>query len=225
MAKRTICVFILVLAGSSAESPGAGITFSNRAAFEAALSGVRRYNFETSNGFPSAPAAITSVDDNFLQFTSTVRAASLDLYGAGGNQALTGRINGQVDRSAPVTIITSEGMFAMGFDILDLGAQGVEGAFITVLDNTDRPVSPILVQDNDRNPVTPVFFGVIWDVPMTSVEVHGENLLCAGPGTCPTPNLIDNLTVVPAPGAALLVCIGAMMLGTRTRRASLFRAG
>src|SRR5258706_1726063 len=128
-----------------AQGFGGGVTFSNRAAFEAAVGSVKRYNFETSSGFPLAPAAISSVDGGFLQFSSSGGAASLDLYGGAGNQALTGRTNNQVDRLAPVTIIPSSGQRAMGFDILDLGAQNMEGAFITGSGHTDRPASPYMV--------------------------------------------------------------------------------
>ena len=196
---------------------GAGTTFSDRAAFEAAIGNVRRYNLETSSGFPAAPAAISSVPDGFLQLSSSGGAASLDLYGGGGNQALTGRSNNQVDRLAPVTIIPSGAQVAMGFDILDLGAQNSEAAVITVSDNTDRPVSPFHVVDDDGNPATPVFFGVIWDVAMTGVEVHGENLVCAGPGICLTPNLVDNVTVVPEPGVVWMEIGGGLIVMGRKR--------
>jgi len=202
----------------------AGVTFSNRAAFEAAIGAHQTYTFDPANGFATAPAPISSVDGGFLQFSSNGGAASLDTYGAAGNQALTGRLNNQVDRAAAVTIIPGGHQNAIGFDILDLGADGVEGAYILVSDNTDRPVSPFLVQDNDGNPATPVFFGVIWDVDMTGVDIHAENLICAGPGICTTPNLIDNLTVVPEPASLLpLFLTGTFLASARPKRPSWHR--
>ena len=195
----------------------AGITFSDRAAFEATLSSPRRYSFDPADGFATAPAPISSVDGGFLQFSSNGGPASLDNYGAAGNQALTGRSNNQVDRSAVFSIIPAGHQNAIGFDILDLGTNGVEGAYILISDNTDRPVSPFLVQDNDGNPATPVFFGVIWDVDMTGVDVWAENLLCAGAGICYTPNLIDNVTVAPEPGTLVLLAGVFLIMRRRTR--------
>jgi len=214
-------VGLIVLCACSPLAMAAGVVFTDRAAFEAAVGSVRGFDFEKSSGFAQAPAAISSAGGGFLQFDSSGGAASLDLYGAGGNQALTGRTANAVDRNAPVVIIPAGAQFAMGFDILDLGSPGAEGAFITVGDNTDRPVSPFMVQDNDGNPATPVFFGVIWDVAMTGVEVHGENLICAGPGVCSTANLVDNLTVAPEPGMGMLVIWAgwiATMRRSRVRR-------
>ena len=52
----TVCAGV-VLACAVSQGFGAGVTFSDRAAFEAAVGNVRRYNFETSSGFPLAPAA------------------------------------------------------------------------------------------------------------------------------------------------------------------------
>ena len=211
MAKRAAFVVLLILAGFGAEALAAGVTFSNRAAFEAAIGSHKTYTFDVADGFAAAPAPISSVDGGILQFSSNDGPASLDAYGAAGNQALTGRLNNQVDRTASVNIIPAGHQNAIGFDILDLGADGVEGAYILVSDNTDRPISPFLVQDNDGNPATAVFFGVIWDVDMNGVDVHAENLICAGPGICPTPNLIDNMTVVPEPGTVMFIlCVGSI---------------
>jgi hypothetical protein len=198
----------------------AGVTFSDRAAFEAAIGAHRTYTFDPVNGFATAPAPISSVDGGFLQLSSNGGAASLDTYGAAGNQALTGRSNNQVDRTASVSIIPAGHQNAIGFDILDLGANGVEGAYILVSDNTDRPVSPFLVQDNDGNSATPVFFGVIWDVDMTGMDIHAENLLCVGPGICMTPNLVDNVTVAPEPGTLVLLAGVFLIMRRRTRAIS-----
>ena len=198
---------VLVLAGSQA-AMAAGVVYSNRGAFEAAIGAHKTYSFDVAGGFPPAPAPISSVDGGLLQFSSNAGPASLDSYGAAGNQALTGRSNNQVDRNALLTITPAGHQNAIGFDILDLGNPIAEAATIVVNDATDRPVVPFNIQDNDGNPATPVFFGVIWDTDMVSVDVYGQNLICAGPGTCPTPNLIDNITVVPEPG------IGLVLLGT-----------
>jgi len=193
----------------------AGITFSDRAAFEAAIVSPRRYTFNPADGFATAPAPISSVDGGFLQFSSNGGPASLDAYGTAGNQALTGRTNNQVDRTAVFSIIPAAHQTAIGFDILDLGSPVAESASIVVNDNTDRAVFPYHVQDNDGNPATPVFFGVIWDVDMTSVDVWAENLICAGPGICYTPNLIDNVTVAPEPTALMLLLSGWLIVTRR----------
>src|SRR4051812_18348219 len=140
----------------------AGVTYNNRAAFEAAIGSHKIYTFDTANGFAAAPAPISSVDGGFLLFSSNGGPASLDIYGAAGNQALTGRSNNQVDRSAGLTITPSGHQNAMGFDILDLGSPIAEAATIVVNDPSDRPVVPFQIQDDDGNPATPVFFGVIW---------------------------------------------------------------
>ncbi|HEV8378711.1 MAG TPA: hypothetical protein VGP99_07660, partial [Tepidisphaeraceae bacterium] len=195
----------IVLLGLGGVVWGAGTVFSDRAAFEAAVGSVKRYSFDPADGFATAPAPIPSVDGGFLQFTSNGGPASLDAYGAAPNQALTGRLNNQVDRSAPFSIIPAGHQNAIGFDILDLGSPAAEAASILISDNTDRFISPIQIQDNDGNPATPVFFGIIWDTDMTAVDVWAENLICAGPGVCYTPNLIDNLTVAPEPGALMLI--------------------
>jgi len=191
----------------------AGATYNNRAAFEAAIGSHKMYSFDTANGFPPAPAPISSVDGGFLLFSSNEGPASLDIYGAAGNQALTGRSNNQVDRSAALTITPSEHQNAIGFDILDLGSPIAEAATITVNDASDRPVVPFQIQDNDGNPATPVFFGVIWDIDIISVDIFGQNLICAAPGNCPTPNLLDNVTVVPEPGTAILM-LGAFSIAS-----------
>ena len=202
---------VLVVVASSQAAMAAGVAYSNRAAFEAAVGAHKTYSFDVANGFPAAPAAISSVDGGLLQFSSNGGPASLDSYGAPGNQALTGRTGNQVDRNAALSITPSGHQNAIGFDILDLGSPIAEAATIVVSDASDRPVVPFNIQDNDGNPATPVFFGVIWDIDISSVDVFGQNLICAGPGTCPTPNLIDNVTVVPEPGSAILV-LGAVSI-------------
>ena len=207
---------IVVVGWAIGSAWAAGITFSDRAAFEAALSSPRRYSFDPADGFANAPAPISGVDAGFLQFSSNGGPASLDTYGAAGNQALTGRANNQVDRAALFSIIPAGHQNSIGFDILDLSSPGAESASIVINDNTDRLVFPYHVQDNDGNPATPVFFGVIWDVDMTSVDVWAENLICAGPGICYTPNLIDNVTVAPEPGAFMLM-LGAGSIVTLRR--------
>jgi hypothetical protein len=212
---------MLVALASSQAAMAAGVVYSNRAAFEAAILSHKTYTFDTASGFPAAPAAISSVDGGLLQFSSNGGAASLDIYGAAGNQALTGRSSNQVDRSATLTMTPSAHQNAIGFDILDLGSPIAEAATIVVSDASDRPVVPFQIQDNDGNPATPVFFGVIWDIDISSVDVFGQNLICAAPGNCPTPNLLDNVTVVPEPGIAFLV-LGAVSMAsfrrTRIRR-------
>jgi hypothetical protein len=210
---------ILVVGWAIGSACAAGITFSDRAAFEAAIASPRRYSFDPANGFATAPAPISSVDGGFLQFSSNGGPASLDTFGAVGNQALTGRANSQVNRSAIVTITPAGHQNAIGFDILDLGSSTAEAATIVINDNTDRPVVPYQVQDNDGNPATSVFFGVIWDVDMTGVDVWAENLACVGLGPCYTPNFIDNVTVaVPEPGVVWVGMIGLWMMARRGRR-------
>jgi len=222
MVGRIIGLAGLIIGGIAGTAGAAGVTFSDRAAFEAAVGSVRRYSFDPANGFAAAPAPISSVDGGFLQFSSSGGPASLDAYGAAGNQALTGRNNNQVDRSALLSITPAGHQNAIGFDILDLGSPVAEATTIVINDSSDRPVVPFQIQDNDANPDTPVFFGVIWDMDITSVDVVGQNLICAAPGTCPTPNLIDNVTVVPEPGVALLLALSSMFLRRRanTRFAS-----
>jgi len=209
---------IVVVGWVIASACGAGITFSDRAAFEAAIVSPRRYSFDPADGFATAPATISSVDGGFLQFSSNGGPASLDAYGAAGNQALTGRANNQVDRTALFSIIPAGHQTAIGFDILDLGSPVAESASIVINDNTDRAVFPYHVQDNDGNPATPVFFGVIWDTDMTSVDVWAENLICAGPGVCYTPHLIDNLTLAPEPGTVMLMVSAASIASLRKSR-------
>src|SRR4051812_4937871 len=186
----------------------AGTTFSNRAAFEAAVGSVKRYSFDPANGFATAPAPISSVDGGFLQFSSNGGPASLDAYGAAGNQALTGRNGNQVDRSASLSITPSGHQNAIGFDILDLSSPTAEVATILVNDSSDRPVIPFQIQDNDGNPATPVFFGGILGNRLPSVRGVGQNLICAAPGNRPPPNLIYNVALVPEPGAVSFL-IGA----------------
>ncbi|HEV8290527.1 MAG TPA: hypothetical protein VGP94_01325 [Tepidisphaeraceae bacterium] len=205
MVGKTVCIGIVLGGFLPAAAMAAGVVYSNRAAFEAAIGPRKTYTFEVSDGFASAPAPITFVDTPFPRASSNGGPASLDLYGPGGNQALTGRSNNQVDRTATLTITPAPLQNAIGFDILDLGSPIAEATTIVVNDATDRPVVPYQIQDNDGNPATPVFFGVIWDVPITSVDAWGENLICAGPGICYTPNLIDNLTVAPEPGVFMML--------------------
>src|SRR6266568_1793618 len=205
MAGRIFLITSALVAAICQPIWGAGVTFSNRAAFDAAIGAHKIYSFDPADGFATAPAPISSVDGGFLQFSSNGGPASLDAYGAAGNQALTGRSNNQGDRTAALSITPAGHQNAIGFDILDLGSPIAEAATIVVTDASDRPVVPFQIQDNDGNPGTPVFFGVIWDMDISSVDVYGQNLICAGPGTCPTPNLIDNVTVVPEPGAALVL--------------------
>jgi hypothetical protein len=215
MAGRVFIVVIVLGSWVAGETWAAGIAFSDRAAFEAALGSVKKYSFDPINGFATAPAPISSVDGGFLQFSSNGGPASLDSYGVAGNQALTGRLGNQIDRTAIVSILPSGHQNAIGFDILDLGSPAAEAATILISDATDRPVVPFHVQDLDGNPATPVFFGVIWDVDMTSVDVWAENLLCAGPGTCYTANLIDNVTVAPEPAALALFLTGCLCVPRR----------
>jgi hypothetical protein len=214
---------IVALVCLQSVASAAGITFNNRAAFEAAIGSHRTLTFEPADGFPVAPAPIMFLDGVFPQASSNGGPASLDIYGA-GNQALTGRLNDLLNRSTVVTIAPAPGTLAMGFDILDLGAPVAEQATISISDGSDRISFPFHVQDTDGNPATPVFFGVIWDMDITFVDIYAENLLCAGPGICYTPNLIDNLTLVPEPGAALLALVGAFALRRRARHASPLRA-
>lgn len=208
MAGRFFNIAIALVLACAGQIWAAGVTFSDRAAFEAASGAHKIYTFDPANGFAIAPAAISSVDGGFLQFSSNGGPASLDVYGAAGNQALTGRTNNQVDRSALLSILPSGHQAAIGFDILDLGSPAAEAVSIVVGDATDRPVVPFQIQDNDGNPATPRFFGVIWDTDINSVEIQGQNLICAAPGTCPTPNLIDNVTVVPEPNLIWLAVAG-----------------
>jgi len=224
MAGRFSFAAIVVVGWAVGSAWAAGITFSDRAAFEAAIVSPRRFTFDPADGFAMAPAPISSVDGGFLQFSSNNGPASLDTYGATGNQALTGRSGNQVDRTAIFSIIPAGHQNAIGFDILDLGSPVAESAFIVISDNTDRPVIPYRLQDNDGNPATPVFFGIIWDVDMTGVEIHAENLICAGPGACLTANLIDNLTIVPEPASLLpLLLTGTYLASARPKRSSWHR--
>src|SRR5688572_10066956 len=114
-------VGFIVLCACSPLAMAAGVVFTDRAAFEAAMGAHRTYSFDTADGFPAAPAAIQTFDGQFPQFASTDLAASIDSYGTGGNQALTGRANNQVSREAPLRIIPGFDTTAIGFDILDLG--------------------------------------------------------------------------------------------------------
>jgi hypothetical protein len=209
----------LILAGFGAEALAAGVTFSNRAAFEAAMGPHKTYTFDVADGFPAAPSPIMFVDGTFPQLASNGGPAYLDSYGAPGNQALTGRLNNQLDRSTILSIFLAPGQDAIGFDILDLGAPAAEAATIVVNDGSDRLTIPIHIQDNDGNPATPVFFGVIWDTDITWVDVYGENLICAGPGTCFTPNLIDNLTLAPEPGTAIMMLCAVSVASLRRSKA------
>src|SRR5436853_4955110 len=97
---------IVVVAFSQAVM-AAGVVYSNRVAFEAAILSHKTYTFDVADGFPAAPAPISSVDGGLLQFSSNGGAASLDTYGATPNQALTGRNNNRVDRNADLTITPS----------------------------------------------------------------------------------------------------------------------
>jgi hypothetical protein len=204
-------VAVVVLLASSGAAMAAGVVYSDRAAFEAAVGPHKTYTFDVAEGFPPAPAPIMFVDGTFPQLTSNGGPASLDVYGPAGNQALTGRLNDQLNRSTLVSIFVEPSQNVIGFDILDLGSALGEVATIVVNDGSDRLTIPYHIPDNDANPATPVFFGVIWDTDITWVDVWGENLLCAGPGTCFAPNLIDNLTIVPEPGAAMLaLCAGSI---------------
>ena len=210
-------VGVVALLACSGAAMAAGVVYSDRAAFEAAVGAHKTYSFDVADGFPAAPAPIRFIDGTFPQLSSNGEPASLDTFGAAGNQALTGRLNNQTERSTIVSIYVSPLENAIGFDILDLGSSLGEVATIVVNDGSDRLVSPIHIPDNDANPATPVFFGVIWDMEMTWVDVWGENLLCAGPGTCFTPNLIDNLTIVPEPAIGL-VLLGTCLAAHRRRR-------
>lgn len=218
MARKLIVA--AMAASLQAAAMAAGVVYSDRAAFEAAIGAHKTYSFDVADGFPAAPAPIMFIDGTFPQLSSNGGPATLDIYGAAGNQALTGRLNNQPDRFTIVSIYVAPFQNAIGFDLLDLSGQLGEVATIVVNDGSDRLVAPIHVTDNDANPATPRFFGVVWDMDITWVDVWGENLLCAGPGTCFTPNLIDNLTIVPEPAALLWIFASGLMVQRRGRRSS-----
>jgi hypothetical protein len=220
MHPRLISIALTLLALLPAAAGAAGVTFSDRAAFQAAIGPHKIYTFDPADGFPLAPAPIQFLGGPFPQVSSNGGPASLDTYGPSPNQALTGRSNNQVDRAAILTIFPAPAQHAIGFDILDLGSPGAESATIVINDGSDRLVVPYHIADNDGNPATPVFFGVIWDMDITGLDVYAENLLCAGPGTCFTPNLIDNLTLAPEPTSLFLLLAAPLPIMRRPRRSA-----
>ncbi len=220
MVGRALLILVAVLGCAATSVLGTETTYSARPAFQSAVGSSRKYSFDTADGFPAAPAPISSVDNGFLQFSSGGGPASIDSQLLlGNNQVLTGRASNQVNRSVPFSIVPSFGQTAIGFDIYNLGPA--ETASIVVSDNSDRPPVVYHVRDNDFVPETPVFFGFIWTQGINSVDIWASNDLCVGPAICYTPNFIDNLTVaVPEPAAlALLVC-GSWIFTRRIRAIS-----
>src|SRR4051794_22810003 len=119
--RRSALGLIAVLAASQA-AMASGVVYSDRGAFEAAVGAHKTYSFDTPDGFAAAPAPIQFIDGVFPQLSSNGGPAMLDTYGSPGNQALTGRLNGQLNRSTSVSVYVAPFQNAIGFEILDLGA-------------------------------------------------------------------------------------------------------
>ena len=174
--------------------------YTDRATFEAAIGPHVTYTFETDDGFPAAPASLSS----YGPFTATGvfnGQASIANFPIGSNNQLLhgGDPN---TRLAPtlLSIAFTTPQFAVGFDDFPNGSPA--GAIITYLGNagtyTDGYSFP-LVEDESAS----VFFGVTSTDQIVSVALRSS-----GDFKSQINEGIDNLTLVPEPCVmGLLICL------------------
>jgi hypothetical protein len=191
--------------------------FSDRAAVNAAVPGVNVFDFETTSGYPSAPAALDFINATIDLGTpggdSVVRVQN---FGNGFGQSIGGSSGGQIDNFRPVVITFSAPYYAVGLDDVDL-TQSDEFAIIDVA-STSGTVR-YLRTDPDSSFSTAPFFGVWSDQPINSVTVWSSDTADGVVGG--RANLIDNLAVsriaVPEPTLIAVLGTSALVIGLGRR--------
>jgi len=191
----------------------------------AALGPQKIYTFEPPQGFPAAPAPLSSFDSIIVR--SGPNPASVQQFPPRStNQVLAGAptavdpLREPVTMEFPVSGDLQHGISAVGFDLLRLEPLA-EVVFITISGFDLSPAVQFQVVDNDGDVSTPRFWGILWDTPIRSIEVHTDLVTCAAAVPCPAPTAIDNLTIVPEPGTPALM--GVASLGSLLRRSRLRR--
>jgi hypothetical protein len=209
---------------------GAVTHYTDRAQFEAAAGGVRRFDFETS-GFPPAPTSISSFDDGRISVLSTLDhtgvwvPATLQVYPpTASNQVLTGARASPGLSNQSLRFGLNTPTHALGFDLYVGIADANEEVYVSLNGNVGSPGTPYVFRDRDGDISTPVFFGVLSDEPIRTVDIVAINPLVGAPFPVFMPHGVDNFTVatVPEPGGlvsgALVGTVGLLIV--RQRRQS-----
>lgn len=216
--------YAFLIAALSVPSFGAYVEYSDRATFEAAVPGVVTFDFETSSGFPLAPAPLDSINATIdLSTSGGDSTVSVSNYGNGFGQAIGGRVNDAVDNFEAAVIAFSAPYYAVGFDDLDLtDIAGPEYAIINVVFGSG---SFTFTRTNPGGDLTQAaFFGIWADEPILGLRVWSGDNPTDLPGV--RANLIDNLSVsrisadadVPEPTTWLLLGTGLALVAIRRRR-------
>lgn len=219
MARLMICGVLLAV--FSAHSDASVIEFSDRATFNATVPGVVTFDFETTSGFPAAPAPLDAIDATIdLSTPGGDSVVQIQNFGSFG-QAIGGSNNGAIDNFLPVAITFNAPYFALGFDDLDLTQLGVVDEFAIIDVTFSSGTVRFLRTDPDADFSTAPFFGIWSDEAILGVNVWSSDTPTGDPNT--RANLIDNLAVsriaaTPEPATLWLIGAGLILVGTRFRR-------
>ena len=196
------------------------IEYSDRIAFESAVSGIVSFDFETTSGFPAAPAQLDIIDATIdLSTSGGDSAVYVQSYGAGWGQGIGGSVSDEINNFTAVVVAFSAPYYAVGFDNLDLTLN--EDAIINVVFGSGSFTFKRTDPDPDFSNAP--FFGIWAGEPILGLRVWSGNAPTDQPGS--RANLIDNLSVsrtpseipdVPEPSTFWLTSaagLGLMLLG------------
>ena len=202
-------------------SAAAATTFSDRASFNAAVSGVVT---DDLNSRPNGP--ITTVFGvETISSGSFAGGGAITTYGDPAfGQVLGGAKAGGSNNFDSVILTFHAPIYAFGFDDVDLLGYSYEYANVIVT-RADNSVSQFSFTDPDFDFSTAAFFGFASGTALKSVEIWSSD----NPGDAPgiRPNVIDNLSIsrqplsggVPEPASWALMITGFGMAGSAMRRA------
>jgi len=206
---------LLLIPGAAAAT-----TYSDRAAFNAAVSGVVN---DDLNARPSGPVT-TIFGVETISSGAYAGGGYISTYGNGFGQALGAADAGGGNNFDSLVFTFHAPIYAFAFDDVDLSGGTFEYAnvIVTLANNTVHQYS---FTDPDFDFATAAFFGYSSATALKSVEVWSSD----NPGDAPgiRPNLVDNLAIsriatpeggVPEPASWALMITGFGLAGAAMRK-------
>jgi hypothetical protein len=202
MQKLFIGLFVILGIASAATVN----TFTDRPTFLAGIGTSVTFDFNQPNGPISTLGSLATI-------STTGGDSSGQIY----TNALCGSTSGSVNCFPPVVFSFLTGGKAFGYENLDF--NGEEEAVVTLNFTNGDPAQSFVFDLGGQTPATPIFFGALSDVAISTVEIYSRT-----PGTTNVgerANVIDNVTLqaaVPEPASLLLIGSGFLLLGVLRRR-------